>query len=236
MTKGGVEVQALNDVDFSIAEGEMVAVMGTSGCGKTTLLNVISGIDFADSGEIVIDRINLSAISWREMGEFRRNHIGIIFQNFNLLDSLNAEENIMVPLMLNELDYDLAYARIEEIAKDIGIEDILKKRIYELSGGQQQRVAICRAIVNHPRFLLADEPTGNLDSLSSGKVMECLTKINREKGMTILMVTHDQQIANYCQRVIVMEDGRVRYILNNDDDLYRQLAEISRGQQINYGQ
>lgn len=215
--KNGAETKALRGISLSVEEGEFVAIMGPSGCGKTTFLNLISGIDTATAGSVMLNGRDIVGMDKDAMSRFRREYIGIVFQDFNLIDSLNVKENIMVPGILRKSDGEDMLAEIANLSKMVGIEDILEKRIHELSGGQQQRVAICRALLNDPTLILADEPTGNLDSLSAKQVMKYLELANKERGKTILLVTHDAVSASYSDRVVFLKDGKVESELPRND-------------------
>lgn len=218
----GIETKALRGINFTVENGEFIAIMGPSGCGKTTLLNLIAGIDVATEGRIIINGIDIMNMEKNAISRFRRDHMGIVFQDFNLIDSLNVKENIMVPGILKKTPTDEILNAVTKLSKMAGIEDLLEKRIDELSGGQQQRVAICRALFNDPALILADEPTGNLDSLSARQVMEYLKQINQGEKKTILLVTHDAMSASYCDRVIFLKDGRIESLLprNESKDYY----------------
>ncbi len=194
---------------MTINEGEFVGVMGgPSGSGKTTLLNILATIDSPSSGEIFINGQNPYRLKEDELAIFRRNNLGFIFQEFNLLDTLSVKENIILPLVLDELNQKEIDKRVNDMAEILGISDILNKRTYEISGGQQQRTACARALVNNPAIILADEPTGNLDSKASFDLMSSLKKINEEKNATIVMVTHDAFAASFCNRIIMIKDGK----------------------------
>lgn len=201
--------RALNGVDLAIEEGEFVGVMGPSGSGKTTLLNLLSGIDKPTAGTIEIAGRNLNTMSKNELALFRRQKLGFVFQEFNLLDSLTLKENVMLPMILDKQDA----ARMEEKAKEtmslFDIDTIGDKYPHSVSGGQQQRAAVSRSLVNDPAVVFADEPTGNLDSKSSNAVMRLFSRINRELGSTILMVTHDAFAASFCKRIVFIKDGVV---------------------------
>ncbi|WP_339323155.1 ABC transporter ATP-binding protein [Paenibacillus sp. FSL W8-0194] len=205
--EGQVPRQALDNVRFSLREEEFVGIMGPSGSGKTTLLNVIATIDEPTSGEIQINGINPHQLGRTETALFRRRELGFVFQHFNLLDAMTVAENIVLPLSLDGVPVGEMEQKLNDIALKLGISDILDRRIYELSGGQMQRVAIARAIIHKPSLILADEPTGNLDSKASDDVMKTLRTLN-EEGATILMVTHDPVAASFCKRVIFIKDGR----------------------------
>lgn len=200
-------VDVLKGISFSIKEGSFVAIMGTSGSGKTTLMNCISGIDMIDSGEILYENQDINKLNTEQRKLFRRSNIGMVFQSFDLLPILNVRENILLPTKLNHLKLDESY--FNEIVKTLGIETKLKNRINELSGGEQQRVAIARALITRPKLLCADEPTGNLDRKNTIEVMNLLKRINKEMNTTILMITHDHQVAEYADEIIKIDDGRI---------------------------
>jgi putative ABC transport system ATP-binding protein len=204
---GKVEVKALNGVDFSIQEGEFVAIMGPSGCGKSTFLNMIGMLDTPTSGEVYIEDNNVTKISSNSRAEYRLKHIGFIFQFFNLFNELTAIENIMFPMMLNRMPDSKKKA--EELLNLVGLGDRLHHLPSELSGGQQQRVTIARSLANSPKILLADEPTGNLDTKSSKEIIELFRKLNLERGQTIVMVTHSQEIGEKADRIIRFRDGMI---------------------------
>lgn len=200
-------VEVLKGISFSIQEGSFLAIMGTSGSGKTTLLNCISGIDTIDSGEILYVNKDISKLNSEQRKLFRCANIGMVFQSFDLLPILNVRENILLPMKLNHLKCDEDY--FNEIVEILGINCKLKSRISELSGGEQQRVAIARALITKPKLLCADEPTGNLDKKNTVEVMNLLKKINTEMNTTILIITHDHQVAEYADEIIKMDDGRI---------------------------
>ncbi|WP_138303132.1 MULTISPECIES: ABC transporter ATP-binding protein [Eubacteriales] len=199
-------LQVLKGLSFSIAHGEMAAVMGASGCGKTTLINLICGVDKADEGSIMIDHTEITGMKKSQMAIFRRNNIGMVFQDFNLLESLNVKDNILLPLIL-ENNTENSEERFEKIMNVLSISDLADKSVTDISGGQKQRVAIARALINTPRIILADEPTGNLDARSTKDVMEYLIHINEQFKITLVMVTHDSYAASYCNKVILLKDG-----------------------------
>ncbi|MBS5913583.1 ABC transporter ATP-binding protein [Paenibacillus macerans] len=214
---GKVATQALTDIHLSIRKGEFVGIMGPSGSGKTTLLNMVSTIDRPSSGEVRIGGINPYNMKKRELAHFRRKQLGFVFQDFNLLDTLTVAENIVLPLTLDRRPLKEAEALLARTAAKLGIGGILNKRVYEISGGQRQRTAIARAIIGSPVLLLADEPTGALDSQSSRAVMESLAEINEQDGTTLMLVTHDPVAASYCNRIVFIKDGKLA-------------AEIHRGE------
>jgi putative ABC transport system ATP-binding protein len=205
---GKVTYRALTDIDFTIQKGEFVGIMGPSGSGKTTLLNLISTIDVPTSGEVLLNGKNPHLLNKKELALFRRRQLGFVFQDFNLLDTLTLGENIVLPLTLDGEKVPIMEEKLHSVAIKLGIQDILDKYAFEVSGGERQRAAIARAIIHSPSLLLADEPTGNLDSKSSRKVMETLETINKAYDMTMLMVTHDPMAASYCHRVIFIKDGQ----------------------------
>lgn len=204
---GKVTTRALTDIGLSIQKGEFVGIMGPSGSGKTTLLNMVSTIDPPSSGTVTINGSNPHALKKKELALFRRRELGFVFQDFNLLDTLTVAENIVLPLTLDKQSLRSMEERLERIAGRLGIKDILNKRVYEISGGQRQRAAIARAIIPEPSLLLADEPTGALDSQSSRSVMETLESLNEADGVTMMLVTHDAVAASYCHRVVFIKDG-----------------------------
>lgn len=201
--------KAVNGITFSVKDGEFVSIMGESGSGKTTLLNCISTIDTVTSGNIYLDEIDITELKESELADFRKKNLGFIFQDFNLLDTLTIEENIALSLIINEEDPDQIDPKILDIAKKLGIEDILEKFPYEVSGGQKQRCACARALINEPQLILADEPTGALDSKSSRRLLETMSEMNEKLSATILMVTHDPFSASFCKRILFLKDGRI---------------------------
>ena len=205
--EGKVTHRALNQLSFEVEDGEFLAVMGRSGSGKTTLLNIISTIDEPTSGEIILDGMNPHKLNAAELAYFRRRQLGFIFQDFNLLHMLTVEENIILPLTLDQQPLEVMEERLESIVEKLDLKSFLHKRPNEISGGQAQRTAIGRALIHNPSLILADEPTGNLDSNSSRDVLELLTKVNNERKTTIIMVTHDPIAASYCDRVLFIKDG-----------------------------
>lgn len=204
----GISVKALDGFNMSIKTGEFVGVMGPSGSGKTTLLNILATIDSPSSGEVLVNGQNPYRLEEDELAIFRRKNLGFIFQDFNLLDTLSVKENIILPLVLEGHSRKEIESRVASIATTLSIKDILNKRTYEISGGQQQRTACARALINNPAIILADEPTGNLDSKASFDLMSSLKKINEEKNGTIVMVTHDAFAASFCNRIIMIKDGK----------------------------
>ena len=201
--------KAVDGISFDVLEGEFVAIMGASGSGKTTLLNTISTIDTVTSGNIYLDWVDITTLKEEELADFRRENLGFIFQDFNLLDTLTIEENIALSLIINHEDILKVDKKVDDIAKKLGIQDILDKFPYEVSGGQKQRCACARALINEPKLILADEPTGALDSKSSRMLLETMDEMNERLHATILMVTHDSFSASFCKRVIFIKDGKI---------------------------
>ena len=206
---GGNQVQALSKVTFSVEEGEYVAIMGESGSGKTTLLNMLAALDKPTEGEVYLDGKPLSAIREKDLSKFRRDHLGFVFQDFNLLDTFNLKDNILLPLVLQGVDYRKMNVRMMPIVKELGIAGLLEKYPYEVSGGQKQRAAVARALITDPRLILADEPTGNLDHQNGLEVMSLLKRFVEEFCLTLIVVTHDPAIASMADRVITLSDGVV---------------------------
>ena len=215
--EGKVTHRALNQLSFEVEKGEFLAVMGPSGSGKTTLLNLISTIDTLTAGEILIDGVDPHGLDKNELALFRRHKLGFIFQDFNLLQMLTVEENMVLPLTLDYVPTDEMARRVLELARKLGLEPILHKRPNEISGGEAQRTAIGRALIHNPSLILADEPTGNLDSKASRDVLELLKNVSEESGATIVMVTHDPIAASYCDRVLFIKDGEFFNEIYSDD-------------------
>ena len=201
--------KAVNDLSLEIEEGEFVAIMGASGSGKTTLLNCISTIDEVTSGHIYIDGKDITELQEKELAKFRRENLGFIFQDFNLLDTLTISENISLALIINKENINQVDKKVTSIAEKLGISEILNKYPYEVSGGQKQRCACARALINNPKIILADEPTGALDSKSSRMLLETMDEMNENLQATILMVTHDSFSASFCKRVLFLKDGKI---------------------------
>ncbi len=216
--------QALDRVSFEVEDGEFLAIMGASGSGKTTLLNCISTIDTISAGKILLDGVSVADLSETELARFRRERLGFVFQDFNLLDTLTIEENIGLALSLNHQDPGTVQNRVRDIVQKLGITDILPRFPYQVSGGQKQRTAVARAVVAGQTLLLADEPTGALDSRASKNLLEIMTTMNRDMGATILMVTHDAYSASYARRVLFLKDGRV----------FNELLRGERGRSVFY--
>lgn len=201
--------KAVDGISFNVEEGEFVAIMGASGSGKTTLLNCISTIDNVTSGHIYVGGKDVTEIKEDALADFRKENLGFIFQDFNLLDTLSIEENISLSLIINEENPNEVDKKVQDIAFKLGIADVLKKFPYEVSGGQKQRCACARALINHPKLILADEPTGALDSKSSRMLLETMDDMNDKLKATILMVTHDSFSASFCKRVLFLKDGKI---------------------------
>ncbi len=201
--------KAIDEISFEVEEGEFIGIMGASGSGKTTLLNCISTIDTVSSGHIYLEEQDITEIKEEDIAKFRRENLGFIFQDFNLLDTLTIEENIALILTINKIPEKQIDKKIIEISKKLGIEEILNKYPYQVSGGQKQRCAICRAIVNLPKIILADEPTGSLDSKSARQLLEIMEDMNKNMNATILMVTHDPLSASYCNKILFLKDGKI---------------------------
>ncbi|MDQ1145917.1 putative ABC transport system ATP-binding protein [Bacillus sp. SORGH_AS 510] len=216
---------ALRDIDLKMVKGEFVAVMGPSGAGKSTLLNVLSTIEKPSSGVIMVDGQNVSGMSDKDLTEYRRGKMGFIFQDYNLLDTLTVEENILLPLAFSRKSPGEINNRVKDLAARFGIKEILDKYPYEISGGQQQRTAVCRAIVGNPSILFADEPTGALDSKSAYQLLETLSGLNQEKQSTILMVTHDAYAASFCSRVVFIKDGALFTEIRKGEQSRKQMFQ-----------
>ncbi len=225
---GGNQVQALSDVSFSVEEGEYVAIMGESGSGKTTLLNILAALDKPTGGQVLLDGRDIATLKEKEISAFRRDNLGFVFQDFNLLDNFSLQDNIFLPLVLAGKEYKELNARLQPIARSLGIGDILKKFPYEVSGGQKQRAAVARALITHPRLILADEPTGALDSHATDSLLEVFGEINRT-GQTILMVTHSTKAASHAGRVLFIKDGAVYHQLyrgeSTPQEMYQKIAD-----------
>lgn len=225
---GTNNVQALADVSFSVDEGEYVAIMGESGSGKTTLLNILASLDKPTNGEVLLDGRNTLTIPDKEISTFRRENLGFVFQDFNLLDNFSLKDNIFLPLVLSGKKYDEMNSRLTPIAEFLGISDILSKYPYEVSGGQKQRAAVARALITNPRLILADEPTGALDSRATDHLLNFFSKIN-EQGQTILMVTHSTKAASRAKRVLFIKDGVVFHQIykaaKSDDEMYKLISD-----------
>ena len=221
---GGNKVEALKNVNFSVEEGEYVAIMGESGSGKTTLLNILAALDKPTAGSVKLDGMELFDIRESDVAQFRRDKLGFVFQEFNLLDTFTVEDNIFLPLVLAGKSYDEMRTRMIPVAKRLGIGEILKKYPYEISGGQKQRAAVARAIITNPRIVLADEPTGALDSRSTDELLKLFDELNRS-GQTVLMVTHSVKAASTASRVLFIKDGEVYHQIYRGESSSQQLYQ-----------
>ncbi|NLK43481.1 MAG: ABC transporter ATP-binding protein [Tissierellia bacterium] len=221
---GGNQVEALSNISFSIEEGEFVAIMGESGSGKTTLLNILASLDKPTSGEVLLRGKSILSMEESQLAAFRREHLGFVFQDFNLLDTFSLKDNILLPLVLSNMDFLEMENRLQPIAEKLGISKLLDKFPYEVSGGEKQRAAVARAIITEPEILLADEPTGALDSKSSGELLNIFTKINKS-GQTILMVTHSAIAASHASRVLFIKDGEIFHQIYKGDLSNREMFE-----------
>ena len=225
---GGAQVQALKNVNFSVEEGEFIAIMGESGSGKTTLLNIMAALDKPTGGEVSLNGKDITKIKEKDISEFRRDNLGFVFQDFNLLDTFTIKDNILLPLVLAKKTYKVMYHYAMPIIEKLRIEEILEKYPYEVSGGQQQRTAVARALVTDPQLILADEPTGALDSRSADDLLNLFEKINNE-GQTILMVTHSIKAASHAGRVLFLSDGEVFHQIykgkSTDEEMYQKISD-----------
>ena len=225
---GGSKVQALKSVTFSVEEGEFVAIMGESGSGKTTLLNILAALDQPTGGQVKLNGRDPTAIREAELAAFRRQNLGFVFQDFNLLDTFSLKDNILLPLVLAGRSWREMEDRLLPLAKKLGIEKLLEKYPYEVSGGQKQRAAVARALITHPQLVLADEPTGALDSMAAGELLRLFEAVNRD-GQTILMVTHSVQAASHAGRVLFIKDGTVFHQIYRgdatDEELYQKISD-----------
>lgn len=221
---GGNQVQALSDVSFDLESGEFVAVMGESGSGKTTLLNILAALDRPTSGQVLLNGQDLTAIPESRLAAFRRENLGFVFQDFNLLDTFSLRDNIFLPLVLSGTPYNAMEKRLQPLAAQLGIAEILDKFPYEVSGGQKQRCAVARALITNPQLVLADEPTGALDSHASEQLLKLFGKIN-DAGQTILMVTHSAKAASHAKRVLFLRDGEVFHQLYRADQTKEQMYQ-----------
>ena len=224
---GGHQVTALQDVNFAVEDGEYVAIMGESGAGKTTLLNILAALDKPSSGEVLLDGHDITQISDKELSAFRRDHLGFVFQDFNLLDTFSLRDNIYLPLVLAGRPYKEMETRLLPIAERLGITELLEKYPYEVSGGQKQRAAVARALITNPRLILADEPTGALDSHTTDSLLSLFSAIN-EGGQTLLMVTHSVKAASHAGRVLFLRDGEVYHQLYRGNMSFEEMfAKVS---------
>lgn len=210
-SSSGGRIEVLKNVDLQIVKGEMAAIMGPSGSGKTTLLHVLTGVDVPDSGDVEIGGEDFTGLTQEEAAYFRRTHMGMIFQDFQLLESLSVKENILLPLILNKREAAEQGEAMGKVMGELDITELSDKGIEELSGGQKQRVAIARALINEPEIIFGDEPTGSLDMKTTGDVMKCMVQMNRKFGSTFLFVTHDIYAASFCDRVLLLQDGKLEF-------------------------
>ena len=229
-------MRILQNVNLQVMKGEMVAIMGPSGSGKTTLLHVLTGVDTPDYGEIVIGGETFSQLTEEEKAFFRRKHMGMIFQDFQLLESLTVKENILLPLILERKEADIQQERFSRIADVLSIEKLADKGITEISGGQKQRVAIGRALINEPDIIFGDEPTGSLDRKTTGDVMRCMKQMNQRSGISFLLVTHDAYTASFCDRVLFLQDGNLAKEVKKEntadnfrEDIWKTLCGLGGG-------
>ncbi|WP_368287071.1 ABC transporter ATP-binding protein [Coprococcus comes] len=232
----GETMRILQNVNLQVMKGEMVAIMGPSGSGKTTLLHVLTGVDTPDDGEIVIGGETFSQLTEEEKAFFRRKHMGMIFQDFQLLESLTVKENILLPLILERKEADIQQERFSRIEDVLGIEKLADKGITEISGGQKQRVAIGRALINEPDIIFGDEPTGSLDRKTTGDVMRCMKQMNQRSGISFLLVTHDAYTASFCDRVLFLQDGDLAKEVKKEntadnfrEDIWKTLCGLGGG-------
>ena len=224
--KGNI-TKALDDISFEVNEGEFIGVMGSSGSGKTTLLNCISTIDDVTAGHIFIDNSDLTELSSKNLSEFRKEKLGFVFQDYNLLDTLTGFENIAITLTILKESPEVIEEKIQKVSKKLGIEDVLNKYPYEMSGGEQQRVAAARAIIKDPTIILADEPTGSLDSKSSKVLMNTFSKLHKDFNATIILVTHDAYTASYTDRILFLKDGKIfNEIIKGEDSQKEYFTNI----------
>ena len=226
---GGNKVQALSNLNFSVEKGEYVAIMGESGSGKTTLLNILAALDKPTSGEVTLDGQKLSQIKEKEIASFRRDNLGFVFQDFNLLDTFSLQDNIFLPLVLaGVMNFEEMNNRLRPIARKLGIYELLQKYPYEVSGGQKQRAAVARALITSPSIILADEPTGALDSKATDELLSLFSDINAE-GQTILMVTHSVKAASHAGRVLFIKDGELFHQIYrgecSNEELYQKISD-----------
>lgn len=222
---GSHKVEALKGVNFEVEPGEYVAIMGESGSGKTTLLNILAALDKPTAGTVYLEGKELAKVKESQVAAFRRDNLGFVFQEFNLLDTFTLEDNIYLPLVLAGKSYKEMHARLQPVAQRLGIADLLKKYPYEVSGGQKQRAAVARALITNPRLILADEPTGALDSKSTDELLELFGQINRE-GQTVLMVTHSVKAASHASRVLFIKDGEVFHQLYRGNHTSQQMYQL----------
>ncbi len=225
---GGNQVHALKSVSFSVEKGEYVAIMGESGSGKTTLLNILAALDKPTGGQVLLEGKNLAEVGEKQLAAFRRDNLGFVFQDFNLLDTFTLRDNILLPLVLAGMSFKEMNGWLTPLARKLGIQELLDKYPYEVSGGQKQRAAVARALITCPKLVLADEPTGALDSKSTDELLKIFTEINRE-GQTILMVTHSTKAASHAERVLFIKDGEVFHQLYRggctNQEMYQKISD-----------
>lgn len=225
---GGNKVQALTNVSFSVEKGEYVAIMGESGSGKTTLLNILAALDKPTEGDVELNGRSMAKIREKEISAFRRNNLGFVFQDFNLLDTFTIKDNIFLPLVLSGMNHSQMEERLRPIAQQLGIADLMAKYPYEVSGGQKQRTAVARAIITNPQIILADEPTGALDSKATDGLLKIFGQLN-DGGQTILMVTHSTKAASHAKRVLFIKDGEVFHQINRksmtNEEMYQRISD-----------
>ena len=225
---GGASVEALRNVSFTVEKGEYVAIMGESGSGKTTILNILAALDKATEGTVILDGMDLTNVKDKDVARFRRDNLGYVFQDFNLLDTFSLEDNIYLPLVLAGKKHEEMKERLDKIAGTLGIADLLKKYPYEVSGGQKQRAAVARALITNPKIILADEPTGALDSKSSDELLALFKEVNK-MGQTILMVTHSTKAASNASRVLFIKDGAIFHQIykgdSTDQQMYQKISD-----------
>lgn len=233
---GEKEYPVLKGIDLNIENEDFIGIMGRSGCGKTTLLKILGTIDKPTRGKIYYGDKDVRKLNANHLAELRRNSIGFVFQDFNLMNNLSVEENIILPLVLDKMPYKNAKDIVESNACNLGIEHLLKKNIYELSGGEKQRVAIARALSNDPEIIFADEPTGNLDLAAALNIMQCFMRINSERHKAVVLVTHDPHIASYCKKIYFLDEGRIGWSCvksRSQDDFYNEIIQkISKAKLI----
>ena len=208
-TNTAMEVRAVDNVNLTIEKGEFTAIVGPSGSGKTTLLNMIGGLDQATSGQILVDGIDIATLNAKQLVDFRLHNIGFVFQSYNLITVLSASENVSFIMEMQGLDKETIQSRTAEILTEVGLGDRMESRPNQMSGGQQQRVAVARAMASRPKFIIADEPTANLDSKTTEKLLEIMQELNEKENITFLFSTHDQRVVNKARRIIVLEDGKI---------------------------
>ena len=224
---GDREYPVLRGIDFNVEKGDFISIMGHSGCGKTTLLKIMGTIDKPTKGKVFYEDVDVRRLSSDQLAELRKNRIGFVFQDFNLMDNLSVEENIMIPMVLNKTKYRDMRAVVDRNADLLEILGLLKKYPYELSGGEKQRVAIARALSNEPDIILADEPTGNLDTVSAKKIMDYFTEINGRKKKAVVVVTHDPVVASYARRILFIKDGKIMKQMENHSKQQESIRVIS---------